>query len=330
MDTSGQLTFDDNPLSSKFNEGLSYIQQGNLQQTLDIMEEIFSTNPNFTGVIETIKSIKFWQNRWPKSFQLPQGQDRANYLLNEWSNYTQYTINSHIDYEKIIIYLKNYIFKNIIKNLIYSYQQSDVPNIDILLQIGEIFLCIEEYDKSIEAFEYARLFKKKDSHLLTLLGEAYYQNKVFDKSKALFREAFLHDPQKVPIHLINVEFISQIIEHIKKIKNYNEKQIREWIPIYGVLLNIFNVKREITAEELSRLNMEIQELENEYNNKKIRDEILLAKIINRYFWLIDYYTLQNKNNDYINIYQNKLKEIDHDIYQKYVHLQDANSNDKVN
>lgn len=329
MDISGQLTFEDSPLSTHFNEGLSYIQKGNLQKTLEIMEDILSKNSKFTGVIETIKSVKFWQNRWTKAFQFAQGYDRAYYLLNEWENYNKFIISSHINYDKIIISLKNFIFKNIIKNLVYSYQQSDVPNIDVLLQIGEIFLNIEEHKKAIESMEYARLFKKKDPYLLSLLADAYFRADIIDKAKVLFREAFLYNPQKVQISKIKADFIHEIIENIKNEAELSSQLILEWIPVYGVLLNIFNVKREINTDELSRLNMEIQELETEYYSKKFNNNLIIPRIINRYFWLLDYYSLQNINKEYIDIYLNKLKDINKSIYEKYLLLIEANSNNKV-
>lgn len=214
MDVDGQLTFEDSPLSAKFNEALSLIEKGNLQQTFEIMEEIFEENPDFTGVVDTMKSMKFWQNRWITVHQFPEGYERAKYLFNEWHSYNQFIVKSKIKYEQIIVYLKNLIFKAIIKNLIFSYHQSDVPNIDILLQIGEIFIGIEEYQKAIESLEYARMFKKKDAYLLSLLATAYYKADRINKAKVLFRETFLYDPQKIDLSKTDVDFIHQIVENI--------------------------------------------------------------------------------------------------------------------
>ncbi len=330
MDVDGQLTFEDSPLSAKFNEALSFIEKGNFQQTFEIMEKIFEENPDFTGVVDTMKSIKFWQNRWTKVHQFPEGYERAEYLFNEWRSYNQFIVKSKIKYEQIIIYLKNLIFKSIIKNLIFSYHQSDVPNIDILLQIGEIFIGIEEYQKAIESLEYARMFKKKDVYLLSLLATAYYKANRINKAKVLFWEIFLYDPQKIDLSKTDVDFIHQIVENINKELNLSQSLLLEWIPIYGVLSNIFNVKREINQDELARLNQKVQELENEFYMKRFDDKkIIEPKLINHYFWLIDYYTLQNKNKDYIKIYLNKLKDINRSIYEKYLNFMETNSNEKV-
>ena len=324
MDLDGQLTFADSPLTAKFNEGLENIQTGNFEQTLEIMEEIFDKNPDFTGVVETIKSIKFWQNRVLKMPLIPQGQERANYLFQEWSNYLKFTVQSDIKYKKILLYLKNFIFKNIIKNLVFSYQQSDVPNIEILFQIGEIFINIEEYRKAVEAFEYARMFRKKDGFLLSLLADAYYKLDKIDKSQILFREAFLHDPQNVNLSKIKADFIHEIKEEIEKDMNISSELLLEWIPVYGILLNKFKARREISSDELSRFIQEVQELENDYHTQKFINERIEPKIINRYLWLLDYYSLQNKNKDYIKIYLNKLKDINKAVYEKYSKIIEKN------
>lgn len=112
--------------------------------------------------------------------------------------------------------------------------------------------------------------------------------------------------------------------------NLSQSLLLEWIPIYGVLLNIFDVKREINQDELARLNQKAQELENEFYMKQFDDKkIIEPRLINHYFWLLDYYTLQNKNKDYIKIYLNKLKDINRNIYEKYLNFMETNSNEKV-
>ena len=48
--------------------------------------------------------------------------------------------------------------------------------------------------------------------------------------------------------------------------------------------------------------------------------MLEPKLINRYFWLLDYYSFQNKNKDYIQIYLDKLKDLNTFIYKKYEYV----------
>ena len=327
MELEGQLTFDDNPLKAKFNEGLSLIQKGKLEESLKIMEELFAINPNFTGVIEVIKVIKFWQNRWARVFNYQEGNDRAKYLLGEWDSFQIFIKNSHIDFQESIIQIKNLIFKKIIKNLITTYQQSDIPNIEILIQIGEIFISIDEYQKALESFEYAKLFRKRDSTLLSLLAEAYFKLNNIKMAKLLFREAFLFNPEKIDLNKISADFIIKIQDYLKENFNFTSEQLIQWIPVYGILLNHFNVKRELNEEDVVKITNEIQDLENQYQTKyNNTNDIILPKLINRLFWLLDYYYLQNQNDEYTKIYLEKLKNLNPDIYVMYQDLINNNIN----
>lgn len=329
MDLNGQLKFTDSPLNERFEEGLSYIQKGDFKQTLEIMEEIFNMNPHFTHAVDTIKAVKFWQSRWSQVFQVREGSERARYLLNEWEAFQNFAETNKIGQGLLMIHVKNLIFKKIIRNLILTYQQSEVPNLEILVQIGEIFLSIDEIQKSIETFEYARLFRKRDSYLLSLLAEAYYRNNNIKLSKLLFREAFLYNPEKIALSKLTADFLHTIIGYIQQNFNMPGPVLVQWIPVYGVLLNYLNCKRELTAEETAKLKEEAGELEKQYHAKHFTDDDTVPRLINRYFWLLDYYVLQNSNEEYIKIYLDKLKEVDPKIHKEYQHLLKNNSKAEV-
>ena len=49
MELEGQLTFDDNPLKAKFNEGLSLIQKGKLITLLNMDSSSFLTHHTIPG-----------------------------------------------------------------------------------------------------------------------------------------------------------------------------------------------------------------------------------------------------------------------------------------
>ncbi len=317
MDNNGQLTFDDTPLKKKYREGLFYIQKGEMFKALEIMENILESGTNVPGIIDSVKAVKFWTNRWTRILKLEAGYKRAQLLINEWSNFERFLKEYNITFEEIIINLKNYIFKKIIKNLIIAFQSSDVPDIDILIKIGEIFLEIDEIDKSIETFEYARVYQKHNSLILSLLADGYYRKGNIKHSKLLFREAFLYLPEKIRIELIKADFILVLYKKVSAIFG-ERKLILYWLPVYGEIYNVLNVKREIEKKEIENLIIEVENLEREYETKHFSNKDLEPKLINRYFWIIDYYKLQNNNDEYANIFIDKLKNLNNEIYEIYI------------
>ncbi len=317
MDNNGQLTFEDTPLKREYKEGLNYIRKGDFFKALKVMETILEKSIDFPGIEDSVRSLMFWTNRWDKVLKFERGLKRAQLLINEWNTFETFVEKNKINFEEIIINLKNYIFKKIIKNLIIAYQSSDVPDIEILLKIGKIFIAIDEIDRAIETFEYARMFKKENSLLLSMLAEAYNRKGNFRRAKILFKEAFFYAPEQIDFGLIKADYILGLRAKLGKIFA-DKKLIAYWLPVYAEIYNILDVKRELAKAEIEKLLVEVESLEKEYEIKKFSNKELEPKLINKYFWIIDYYKLQNFNDEYANVFKEKLKNINIEIYNMYM------------
>ncbi len=317
MDINGQLTFDDTPIKREYKEGLNYIRKGELFKALEIMEGILEKSIDFPGIEDSVRALMFWTNRWNKILKLSSGLKRAQLLINEWNVFEAFIKENNISYEDILISLKNYIFKKIIKNLIIAYQSSDVPDVSILLKIGEIFLEIDEIDRAIETLEYARMFKKENSLLLSMLAEAYSRKGNEKRAKILFKEAFFYNPELIDFSLIKTDYILKLKNKLSKIFS-DTKIIAFWLPVYAEIYKVFNVKRELTKEEIEKLLVETEALEREIDVKRFSQKELEPKLLNRYFWIIDYYNLQNSNQEYADIFKEKIRSINSEIYDLYM------------
>ena len=93
----------------------------------------------------------------------------------------------------------------------------------------------------------------------------------------------------------------------------------EWIPVYGVLDGVFNVKRELRSLEFAQLKQKIFLLENDEREKKGSEHAkIVPRLINGYFWLIDHYVNVNENKAKIDKILLKIKVLDKDIYKRYI------------
>ena len=99
----------------------------------------------------------------------------------------------------------------------------------------------------------------------------------------------------------------------------NLKLSIEWLPVYGTLDGVLNVKRELKALELGKLKQSIYMLENELREKNVKNKkILVPRLINYYFWLIDHYmngTVEESKIDEILL---RIKLLDEKIYNRYI------------
>jgi hypothetical protein len=58
-------------------------------------------------------------------------------------------------------------------------------------------------------------------------------------------------------------------------------------------------------------------LEREFSDAKQRDTVLLARLLNRYFWLIDHYVNTNEDQSKIDEVLLKIRSLDPKIYHQY-------------
>ena len=115
---------------------------------------------------------------------------------------------------------------------------------------------------------------------------------------------------------LDSELIRCLIEKTAE-KGYSGELLNAWIPVYGVLWGVFNMKRNMKSQEIGRLKQEIYALENEQKDPSRATEILTPRLINMYFWLIDYCQAQN-DSKLINETLLKIKIIDTTVYNLYV------------
>ena len=100
-------------------------------------------------------------------------------------------------------------------------------------------------------------------------------------------------------------------------KGYSGPALKEWLPVYGVLLGVLNVKRELRSIEFGRLKQSIYSLERELRDGKGDVSLIKPRLINRYFWLIDHYVAVKEAQDKIDEVYLKIRSVDANVYHHY-------------
>jgi hypothetical protein len=114
------------------------------------------------------------------------------------------------------------------------------------------------------------------------------------------------------------EMIVRLREKLLHDRKLREEELREWIPVYGRLWGVFSVTRELKPIEFGRLKQSIRALETECRGNPAQCAILKPRLINRYFWLIDYYTSNNEDPALIEGVLFNIKTTDSEIYERYM------------
>lgn len=317
MENDGQLTFEDDPLYVKQNKANIMLEEGNFRDAIALFDKIIKENTHYPGAADSRKAGKFWINRKNKHNRHHNSYDKAKLLLKEWRDFEKYMTRNNIKYGRSAASIQKYIFSDIISSFTKAYNEGIAPDTDILIQIGDCFKKLGNYEKAIDIYEYARSFNKDDPALLSKLGDCYFSINETPKAKVLFREAFFLDPGQIELECIESPFIHMLYQKTEA-QVQNAEISMYWLPVIAEINSAFNVKREPKKGELDKLRSEIEKLENEYRANKRKRPYIEPKLINHYFWLIDTLKIIGGSKKEIEKLLQRIYEIDSKIYALYL------------
>ena len=321
MDQDGQLTFNDDPLLTGSNEAFRSIEEGDFSAAVEKLDELMSVNPDYPGLAEGYRAAKFWQNRQNTIDELQDGKETADFLMKQWEKFSGYAQEKNLTGSTAYNATMRYIFFTASEHYKIAFNDRENPtdNFTLLMQLGTCFLRLGEYAHTIEALEYARSSYRSNAPLLALLGEAYFHKGDIPKSLLYFREAFLIDPSEVDLSLVNARPIMDIIAIIEQ-ERPDLEDVREWVPVYGTIHDIFYVKRHLNSQQVEQLKREIYTLEQNYqtmSKDRIQASNIVPRLVNKYLWMLDYFEFQNYDFESITEIRTRLLAIDRELFEPY-------------
>ncbi len=296
-------------------EAYNALKEGNPKSAKPILESVLHRTLDNPEVIFALKCAKYWSEAFDKQASLPSKFQAGEYLLNEWSNFNKFIKDSKKAFPQALYATKRGVFLQALDNYQCMVNEKDKAlKAELLGRIGLCHKALGNYEMAIRFLQDANSLKQNSASILAELGDCYALCGEEKTAKVLFREAFYINPQDIDDTLLEAEMYKTLKDTTSK-KGYSGEALLEWIPVYGVLYGVFNVKRELRALEIGKLRQSIFSLENELKDKN--KEILVPKLINHYFWLIDHYVSTTSERSKINEILLKIKILDRDIYDMY-------------
>jgi tetratricopeptide (TPR) repeat protein len=321
MDRNGQLTFSDDPLLLGINEIYLLIEEGNYSRAIKKLDQLMDIDPDYPGLTDSYRTAKFWANRSNELNEMGKGKQTADFLMREWQDFKEYAEkNDLVNSTAYISAMKN-IFFNASEHykIAFKEQESTADNFELLLNLGMCFLILEEYKASIETLEYARSSNKNNAQLNALLGEAYFNMNEISRSLLFFKEAFFINPSEIDLTPLKSKPIKDLLK-ISTERKPGCKDIREWLPVFGFIEDIFYSRRNINSEQIETIKREIYSLEKNFqtlSKERIKESNIIPRLINKYIWMLDYFRFQNYNYESISDIKNRLIQLDGEIFEDY-------------
>ena len=104
---------------------------------------------------------------------------------------------------------------------------------------------------------------------------------------------------------------------ITKNAGKKDKEINEWLPVYGTLTGVLSVTRKLNQLEVTKLVQSIGTLENDLRSGPKNESELLPRLLNKYLWLMSHYEM-NKDKKGVSEIMLKIGLYDAAIYERYI------------
>jgi tetratricopeptide (TPR) repeat protein len=244
-------------------------------------------------VLYALKCLNWWLARLERLGDLQYPYERGVFILAQWKPFYAFLDRMGEKYEACQYALKRFVFSQALREfrVILGDAGTGANQHDpgVLLQIGRCCKGAGNFEEALDYLVQAVRFKREDGAALAELADVNALLGEERKAKALFREAFFLDAAGVDLRSMESEMITALAEKVRA-QGYDGQELAEWIPVYGRVLGVFSVKRELKPVELGRLRESVLALENELQAGGAEKEaVLKPRLLNRYFWLADYY-----------------------------------------
>jgi tetratricopeptide (TPR) repeat protein len=243
--------------------------------------------------------------------------ERGEYVVAQWKAFSSFASKLDGKFDRARFAFKGYAFS--LAHSFYRELSSDEEQsheADLALRIGVCLKGAGDYAGALRSLEAAARERREDAETLAQLADAYALGGDERTSKALFREAFYLGAQRIDVDLLECETMRRLVERVASL-GYSGAELLEWIPVYGTLLGLFSVKRELKAVEAGKLRQSIYQLENEAKEGSDDRALLVPRLINRYFWLVDHCVQAKEDRSKIAEVLLKIRLLDPSIHKQY-------------
>jgi tetratricopeptide (TPR) repeat protein len=281
------------------------------------LEEALRQNFENPEVKYSLMCIKWWLDRMGGIDQFREPYDKAGYIMSQWKAWYSFLDRVGEAYDSCQYAVRHYVFNSALRYFeeILGDRANRLDPV-LMLQIGRCYKGVGNYEEALKCLEQS-VKLMEDGEALAELADVNALLMENRAAKALFREAFFLDPQKVDLRDMESEVIVRLRDYVASL-GYRGPELAEWIPVYGTLMGVFSVKRELRPVELGRLKQSIFSLENDIRSNPAVSAVLKPRLINRYFWLIDHCENIQACSNLVEDTKLKLKLIDRAIFDQYV------------
>jgi tetratricopeptide (TPR) repeat protein len=268
-------------------------------------------------LLYSMKCAQWWADSMAKADLVADHFEAGEFIITRWKAFKSFLDRLGASHARASSAFKQFAFGSALARYTQLAEDGESADPELTLRLGRACKGKGDYEAAVRHLETAAKARHDDPAIMAELADAYALIDESRASKALFREAFFINPQKVETELLESSVYEKLAE---KVSEYGKAGIEaaEWIPVLGELFGAFSVKRELKPVEAGKLKQSIYELETELSADGSRRVILVPRLINRYFWLVDHHLNKKEDKSKIDELLLKIKLLDPIVYKQYI------------
>jgi len=307
---------DEENVEQLLHDGYEKIKEHDLERSIACLERALSLDFDNVEVVASLKIANFWRERQQTTEAIGTPFEKGEYLLSQWRPFQGFLVRVGFPSEQALYAVRQHVFGQALGHFERLSDDAGGRDLEILTRIGRCLKGIGEYDRALEHLKAAAQQRREDPQILAELADCYALVNEVQISKAFFREAFFLGPQQIDVWGLESEMIRRLIAKVREL-GYESPVLEEWLPVFGVIFGVLTVKRELRSIEYGKLKQSIYALEREHQDRNEVEDVLMPRLINRYFWLIDHYVSTGEDRAKIDEVLLKLRSLNPSIYQQY-------------
>lgn len=298
-------------------EALRYIENGNPVAAIEMLGKLFENDLSCHELAFTARCCTFWVDIVAQVQKLETPYERGETLVGKWKIFLQHIGTETNPYEPALYAIQRGIFGLALGNYTKLFEDND-SNVraNAFWRAGICYKKLGEFETAQSCLREAISIKENKAAFLAEFADCLCLCGDDNHGKLFFREAFFLNPMQIDLEFLDSELICSLIKKTAE-KGYSGQYLSLWIPVYGVLWGVFTIKRGLRSNEVAKLRQDIVALENEMHQPQTDMEVVTPRLLNLYFWLIDYYGQTNDNTKKINDVLLKIKILDLGIHELY-------------
>ena len=292
------------------------VRDRDLEQASAHLERALTVDFDSDDVLAAMKYVKFWRERERQIAGISHAYERGQFFLDQWPVFDEFAARASHVCEPCMQSVRQYAFGSALAAFESMLTDNDTADAGLLMRIGRCHKGLGSYDRAVQYLEASAADQSEDAEIVAELADAYALVNEMQAAKVFFREAFFLDPQRVHLEELESQLIRALADRVAE-QGFERAELLEWVPVYGVLLGVLNVKRELRSIEYGKLKQSIYALERELRDGRTPKSVVEPRLINRYFWLIDHYLATREDPAKVDEVLLKLRAVNERIYRQY-------------